>query len=47
MNRESHSFGQNIFDYKEFDFAIFHDAFKLLFTEAGFPDHYEIMINKA
>ncbi len=36
MNRESHSFGQNLFDYKEFDYSIFHEALKLVFKENGF-----------
>jgi wobble nucleotide-excising tRNase len=43
MNRESHSLGQNIFDYKEFDYARFHEAFKLLFEETGFSEHYKAM----
>lgn len=43
MNRESHSLGQNIFDYKEFDYARFHEAFKLLFEESGFSEHYKAM----
>lgn len=44
MNRESHSFGQNVFDYKEFDFNIFHEALRLLFHESGFPEHYAAMM---
>lgn len=44
MNRESHSFGQNVFDYKEFDFNVFHEALKLLFQESGFPEHYAAMM---
>jgi len=44
MNRESHSFGQNIFDYKEFDFNVFHEALRLLFQESGFPEHYAAMM---
>jgi wobble nucleotide-excising tRNase len=43
MNRESHSLGQNIFDYKEFDYAQFKEAFKLVFTDSGFPEHYAAM----
>jgi wobble nucleotide-excising tRNase len=43
MNRESHSLGQNIFDYKEFDYAKFRDSFKLLFEETGFSEHYSAM----
>lgn len=44
MNRESHSFGQNIFDYKEFKFNTFHEALRLLFHESGFPEHYTAMM---
>lgn len=44
MNRESHSFGQNVFDYKEFDYAIFHEALKLVFEENGFSEHYAAMM---
>jgi wobble nucleotide-excising tRNase len=43
MNRESHSLGQNIYDLKEFDYQRFKDAFKLVFDEAGFPEHYAAM----
>ena len=31
INRESHSLGQNISDFKEFDYEIFMDAFKFVF----------------
>ena len=44
MNRESHSFGQNVFDFKEFDFNVFHEALRLLFQESGFPEHYAAMM---
>jgi wobble nucleotide-excising tRNase len=43
MNRESHSLGQNIFDLKEFDYARFKEAFKLVFAEAGYLEHYQAM----
>ncbi|MCU6496902.1 AAA family ATPase [Rugamonas sp. A1-17] len=43
MNRESHSIGQNLFDYKEFDYERFKEAFKIVFQEAGFPEHYAAM----
>lgn len=45
MNRESHSLGQNILDYKEFDYDKFHEAFKLLFQESGYSEHYKAMTN--
>lgn len=44
INRESHSLGQNIFDYKEFNYADFKDAFALLFKVAGYEEHYKKMI---
>ncbi|MCL1052238.1 AAA family ATPase, partial [Shewanella abyssi] len=43
INRESHSVGQNIIDFKEFDYDIFREAFKLLFYKAGYPEHYDKM----
>ena len=30
INRESHSFGQNIYDFKEFNYDNFLEAFRLL-----------------
>ncbi|MEK6523650.1 AAA family ATPase [Myroides odoratimimus] len=44
MNRESHSLGQNIFDFKEFNYQDFKDAFKELFKIAGYEEHYKKMI---
>jgi wobble nucleotide-excising tRNase len=44
INRESHSLGQNIFDYKEFNYADFKDAFALVFKVSGYEDHYKKMI---
>jgi wobble nucleotide-excising tRNase len=46
INRESHSLGQNIFDYKEFDYNDFKDAFELLFRKSGYEDHFIKMMNK-
>jgi wobble nucleotide-excising tRNase len=43
INRESHSLGQNIFDYKEFDYNSFREALKLLFYENGYKEHYDKM----
>lgn len=31
INRESHSLGQNIFDFKEFNYDDFKEAFRLVF----------------
>jgi wobble nucleotide-excising tRNase len=44
INRESHSLGQNIFDFKEFNYNDFKDAFATVFTEAGYEAHYNRMI---
>lgn len=46
INRESHSLGQNIFDYKEFNYDDFKDAFELVFKETGYENHYKKMIAK-
>ncbi|MGF1842062.1 AAA family ATPase [Vibrio clamense] len=43
INRESHSVGQNIIDFKEFDYATFKEAFRLLFEAAGYSEHYKKM----
>lgn len=45
INRESHSLGQNIFDYKEFNYADFKEALGLVFAENGYKDHYDKMMN--
>lgn len=45
INRESHSLGQNIFDYKEFNYADFKDAFELVFKENGYEDHFKKMMS--
>jgi len=44
INRESHSLGQNIFDFKEFNYTDFKDAFAELFKVAGYENHYKKMI---
>lgn len=44
INRESHSLGQNIFDFKEFNYTDFKDAFAALFKVAGYEKHYNKMI---
>lgn len=43
MNRESHSFGQNIYDLKEFDYAAFKDGLRLVFEESNYREHYRKM----
>ncbi len=43
MDRESHSSGQNLFDFKEFDYEAFRDGLKLLFYAADYPEHYDKM----
>ncbi|WP_286733953.1 MULTISPECIES: AAA family ATPase [Sphingobacterium] len=45
INRESHSLGQNIFDYKEFNYKDFKDAFIALFDLAGYDAHCKKMMN--
>lgn len=44
INRESHSLGQNIFDFKEFNYLDFKEAFAELFKVAGYEKHYKKMI---
>jgi len=44
INRESHSLGQNIFDFKEFDYDEFKDGFEELFKIAGYEEHHKKMI---
>ena len=46
MNRESHSLGQNIFDFKEYNYLDFKEAFALVFKESGYEDHYKKMIKE-
>ena len=41
MNRESHYDSANICDTKEIDYDIFKEAFKQVFDEAGYSEHYE------
>lgn len=43
INRESHSEAQNIFDFKEYDPEIFKEAFKAVFVENGYENHYNKM----
>jgi wobble nucleotide-excising tRNase len=44
INRESHSFGQNIFDFKEFNYVDFKEALGLVFSENGYKEHYDKMM---
>ena len=44
INRESHSLGQNIFDIKEFNYSDFKDAFRLVFVENSYEEHYKRMM---
>lgn len=43
INRESHSFGQNIIDMKEFNYDVFKEGLRLVFEKTGYPDHYKAM----
>lgn len=44
INRESHSLGQNIYDFKDFDYSIFMDGLKIVFQEMGYITHYKKMM---
>ncbi len=43
INRESHSLGQNIYDFKEFDYDVFYEAFRLVFVTNGYEEHFKKM----
>lgn len=43
INRESHSLGQNLFDFKEFDYMDFKEGLRLVFEAMGYPEHYSKM----
>lgn len=43
INRESHSLGQNIFDFKEFNYSDFKEGLRLLFEHTGYSAHYKKM----
>ena len=43
INRESHSLGQNIFDFKEFNYDDFREGLRLVFVVTGYSEHYEKM----
>lgn len=45
INRESHSDLTNISDFKDFDLNKFQKAFKKVFEETGYKDHYKQMIS--
>lgn len=44
INRESHSLGQNIYDFKDFNYNIFIEAFKEVFAIEGYEEHYKKMM---
>lgn len=44
INRESHSLGQNIYDFKDFDYQTFMDALKNVFKIMGYEKHYKKMM---
>lgn len=43
INRESHSLGQNIFDFKEFNYNDFKEGLRLIFEHTGYSEHYKRM----
>ena len=45
INRESHSLGQNIYDFKEFDYDVFYEAFRLVFVTNGYEEHFNKMMS--
>lgn len=44
VNRESHSIGQNIYDFKEFDYDQFRESLRCVFYQQGFKEHYDSMM---
>ena len=47
IDRESHSKGQNITDYKELNFVDMKDAFRELFKITGYEEHYKKMYGES
>jgi wobble nucleotide-excising tRNase len=45
INRESHSLGQNVFDFKEFDYESFREGLRLVFQVTGYENHYIKMLS--
>lgn len=45
INRESHSLGQNVFDFKEFDYDSFREGLRLVFEVTGYEQHYKKMLS--
>lgn len=43
VNRESHSFSQNVLDTGEFDYDDFREGLRLVFAETGYEEHYSEM----
>lgn len=43
ISRKSHSAGQNTIYFKEFNYNNFKEAFKFLFENSGYPEHYKKM----
>ena len=44
INRESHSTGDNIYDYKDIDYVYLKERLKELFDLTGYKEHYNKMI---
>ena len=45
INRESHSDSENLSDTKDIDIKSFEECFKQIFTDFGYKEHYDIMMN--
>lgn len=43
INRESHSLGHNIIDFKDFDHGLFQNVLRDVFIEAGYEEHFNKM----
>ena len=46
MQTGSHSRPHLIYDYKEFDYDVFLEAFHLVFTENNYEEHYKKMMGE-
>ena len=46
MNARSHSTGELIYDYNEFDYDIFIEALHAVFTESQYEEHYKKMMGE-
>ena len=45
INRESHSDSENLSDMKDINVTSFMECFQQIFTNCGYAEHYNIMMN--